>query len=137
MRFRREFNPLSANPIKWSNTLKHFVDKLPTNCLSVLDHFVRLPLKGLKSSKNSKSLGKYSGYLSFWKSFITPRWFGFTYGILVSSGKSKSTIKIQDTFTWCSTKELHCLFPKASKTSKKWILLVKCHSSTGVFQTFC
>ena len=33
-------NPLSANPTKWSNTLKQFVGKLPTNCLSVFDHFV-------------------------------------------------------------------------------------------------
>ena len=42
-------NPLSANPTKWSNTLKQFVGKLPTNCLSVFDHFVRLALKGLKN----------------------------------------------------------------------------------------
>ena len=41
------FNPLSANFTKWSNTLKQFVDKLPTNCLSVFDHFVGLVLKGL------------------------------------------------------------------------------------------
>ena len=31
--------PLSINPQKWSNTLKPFVGKLPTNCLSVFDHF--------------------------------------------------------------------------------------------------
>ena len=41
-------NPLSANPTKWSNTLKQFVGKLPTNCLNVFDHFVGLALKGLK-----------------------------------------------------------------------------------------
>ena len=41
-------NPLSANPTKWSNTLKQFVGKLPTNCLSVFDYFVGLELKGLK-----------------------------------------------------------------------------------------
>ena len=41
-------NPLSANPTTWSNTLKQFVGKLPTSCLSVFDHFVRLALKGLK-----------------------------------------------------------------------------------------
>ena len=41
-------NPLSANPTKWSNTLKQFVGKLPTNCLCVFDHFVGLALKGLK-----------------------------------------------------------------------------------------
>ena len=35
-------NSLSANPPKWSNTLKQFVGSLPTNCLSVFDHFVKL-----------------------------------------------------------------------------------------------
>ena len=40
-------NPLSANFKKWSNTLKQFVRKLPTNCLSVFDYFVGLVLKGL------------------------------------------------------------------------------------------
>ena len=45
------FNPLSANPTKWSNTLKQFVGKLPTNCLSVCDHFVGLARKGLTSMK--------------------------------------------------------------------------------------
>ena len=39
-------NPLSANRRKWSDTLKQFV---PTNCLSVFDHFLRLALKGLKT----------------------------------------------------------------------------------------
>ena len=42
------FNPLSANPEKWSNTLKQFVGSLPTNCLSVFDHFISLALKGLR-----------------------------------------------------------------------------------------
>ena len=40
-------NPLSAKFTKWSNTLKQLVGKLPTNCLSVFDHFVGLALKGL------------------------------------------------------------------------------------------
>ena len=44
-------NPLSANSTKWSNTLKQFVGKLPTNCLTVFDHFVGLALKGLKKSE--------------------------------------------------------------------------------------
>ena len=39
--------PLSAKITKWSNTLKQFVGKLPTNCLSVFDHFVGLALKVL------------------------------------------------------------------------------------------
>ena len=43
----RFINPLSANPTKWSNTLKQFVGFLPTNCLSVFDHIVGLALKGL------------------------------------------------------------------------------------------
>ena len=42
-----DVNPLSTNPTKRSNTLKQFVGKLPTNCLSVFDHFVGLALKGL------------------------------------------------------------------------------------------
>ena len=44
-------NPLSANPTKWPNTLKQFVSKLQTNCLSLFDDFVRLALKGLKCSQ--------------------------------------------------------------------------------------
>ena len=47
-------NPLSTNFIKWSNTLKQFVGKLPTNCLSVFDHFVGLALKRLKLVKQTK-----------------------------------------------------------------------------------
>ena len=42
-----QVNPLSANPTKWSNTLKQFVGNLLTNCLSVFNHFVGLALKGL------------------------------------------------------------------------------------------
>ena len=45
---KQEFNPLSANPTKSSSTLKQFVGNLPTNCLSVFDHFVKLAYKGLK-----------------------------------------------------------------------------------------
>ena len=43
-------NSLSANSTKCSNTLKYIVDKLPTNCLSVFDHFVKSALKGLSSN---------------------------------------------------------------------------------------
>ena len=45
---RAAVNPLSANPTKWSNRLKQFVGNMPTNCLSVFDHFVGLALKGLR-----------------------------------------------------------------------------------------
>ena len=44
-------NPLSASPTKCSNTPKQFIGNLPTNCLSVSDHFVGLVLKGLRFSK--------------------------------------------------------------------------------------
>ena len=46
-------NPLSANPTKWSNTLKQFVGNLPTNCLSVFDHFMNLAFKGLTKHKTA------------------------------------------------------------------------------------
>ena len=44
-------NPLSANPEKWSNTLKQIVGNLPTICLSVFDHFMNLALKGLRDGR--------------------------------------------------------------------------------------
>ena len=40
----RDINSLSANPTKWSNTLKKFVGNSPTNGLSVCDHFGGLAL---------------------------------------------------------------------------------------------
>ena len=45
---QKPMNLLNANPIKWSNTLKEFAGKLPTNCFSVFDHFVILAYKGLR-----------------------------------------------------------------------------------------
>ena len=42
------FNHLSANPTKWSNTLKKVVGNLPTNCLNMFNYFVGLALKGLR-----------------------------------------------------------------------------------------
>ena len=52
-------NPLSANPTKWSNTLKQCVGNLPTNCLSVFDHFMNLALKGLKYLWQNSNTIKY------------------------------------------------------------------------------
>ena len=46
---QEEVNTLSADPTTWSNILKQFVGKLPTNSLSAFDHFVKLALKGLIS----------------------------------------------------------------------------------------
>ena len=51
MKYRVDFNPLSANFTEWSNTLKQFVGKLPTNCLSVFGHFVGFAPKKLKNKK--------------------------------------------------------------------------------------
>ena len=45
----KSINPSSANPTKWSSTLKQFVRKLPKNFLNVFDHFVGLALKGLNT----------------------------------------------------------------------------------------
>ena len=42
------FNPLRANPTKWSNTLTQFIGNLPTNCFSVFDNLMKLALKGLR-----------------------------------------------------------------------------------------
>ena len=52
-------NPLSANFTKWTNTLKQFVGKFPTNCLSVFDHFVGLELKGLIAFFKMSTLLKF------------------------------------------------------------------------------
>ena len=38
--------PFKHQPHKWSNTLKQFVRKLPTNCLSVFDDFAGLAFNG-------------------------------------------------------------------------------------------
>ena len=61
------FNLLSAKPIKWSNTLKKFVDNLSKNCLSVFDHFVGLALKGLKKYLKFQNFNKilYCGMTRF------------------------------------------------------------------------
>ena len=48
------FKPLGANPRKWSNTLKQFVGKLPSNCLSVFEHFVGLARKELSNVSRLK-----------------------------------------------------------------------------------
>ena len=49
-------NPLSANPTKWSNTLKQFIGIFPTNFLSVFDHFVGLAIEKLKWKEINSSL---------------------------------------------------------------------------------
>ena len=59
-RFIVIINPLSANRTKLPNTLKQFAGKLPTNFLSVFDHFMKLGLKGLMmDSTFVKPIGFY------------------------------------------------------------------------------
>ena len=53
--FLEYVNPLRTSPTKWSNTLRQFVGKLPTTCLSVFGHFVGLELKQLKFLTESTS----------------------------------------------------------------------------------
>ena len=50
-----QLNSLSANPTKWSNTLKLFVSNFPTNCLSVFDHFAILALEGLINTEEKRN----------------------------------------------------------------------------------
>ena len=44
-------NPLTANPTKWSNTLKQFVDKLLTNCFSMFDLLFEVVAQRVKLSR--------------------------------------------------------------------------------------
>ena len=54
--FGKAVNPLSVNPTEWPNTLKQVVAKLPTNCLSLFGHVVKLALKGLTNQENMLTL---------------------------------------------------------------------------------
>ena len=54
----------NRNPTKWPNTLKQFVGKLPTNCLSVFGHFINLVLKGLNSLNNRSEICGWSLFFS-------------------------------------------------------------------------
>ena len=69
MKVCQRLNPLSANPTKWSNTLKQFVGKLPTNCLGVFDHFMNLTVKGLSKCNNFINMGGRVAITKSW-SFI-------------------------------------------------------------------
>ena len=45
--------PLNTDPVKWVNTLQHFVGKSRQIVLNVSDHFVGLALKGLRYEKKT------------------------------------------------------------------------------------
>ena len=86
------FNPLSAKFTKWSNTLKQFVPKLPTNCLSVFDHFVGLAFKGLKvlDSTNERFVHNIDGTKNNleWRNKTTGKWKGFRCEFKIQSPES-------------------------------------------------
>ena len=58
-------NPLSAKFIKWSNTFKQIVGKLPTICLSVFDHFSGLAFKGLRLNVGKKKTRSTEAFAYF------------------------------------------------------------------------
>ena len=60
-------NLLSASFTKWSNTLKQFVGKLPTNCFSVFDHFVGLTHNYKKLKSQRKSMWQSKEIKQNWK----------------------------------------------------------------------
>ena len=64
------FNPLCANFTKWSNTHKHFVSKLPTNCLSVWPFYGIGTLRvNLENVEKKRKIQK-TKYLKNEKSFL-------------------------------------------------------------------
>ena len=84
----RYFNPLSANPTTWSNTLKQFVGNLPKNCLSVFDHFAELALKGLLFTITKKYLCRaFVCFCNIWRLyeekyiwwFMMSRWYSWVF----------------------------------------------------------
>ena len=74
----RKLIPLSANFTKRSNTLKQFIGKLPTNCLSVFDHFVKLALKGYGLHEKSQIFSICIVQNAFDIQNIVQKWWKFT-----------------------------------------------------------
>ena len=70
--YPKSLKALSINTTKWLNTLKQFVGTLPTNCLSFLDHFLKLALKGLMKSYFYKPQSDSES--SFLKLFSSRSW---------------------------------------------------------------
>ena len=119
--------PLSAKFIKWSNTLKQIVGRLPTICLSVFDHFSGLAFKGLKSI--------YCAYLSchtyvfrkpsFWNYLNVNSLFARNKHDIKSLGKHTILIFLQTTEIKCFM-SLHHISPNNFKiTSHKQYSLIE------------
>ena len=84
------YNPIGANPIKWPNTLKQFVGKLPTNCLSVFGHFVNLALKGLMPRAKEKNYFQYVHFRIFENRLVSA---GLSGGALFKTKFLERTLK--------------------------------------------
>ena len=55
--------------IKQTQTIRRL---LPTNCLSVFDHFVKLELKGLMFSKEKKAIDNHQAFRAILTDLSTP-----------------------------------------------------------------
>ena len=49
---KQDINPLTTSPTKWTKETQTIRRFLPTNCFSLFDYFVGLPLKGLRERDN-------------------------------------------------------------------------------------
>ena len=67
---------------KWPNTLKQFVGKFSTNCLSVFGHFINLALKGLSENINLQGQIFY----------VSTKAMENTLTVLIYKGHAKGTI---------------------------------------------
>ena len=82
-----KINPLRAKFMKWSNTLKQIVGKLPTICLSVFDDFSGLALKGL------------SQFVTFWY-FVTKKLERTLFGIEYCGRVHLKVSHLQNDISW-------------------------------------
>ena len=108
-------NPLIASPTKWSNTLKQFVGSLPTNCLSVLDHFVKLAFKGL-----IEPFVKYLnlGSVRLKQTFCLAAVFALCGNILLGQ-----YVICIERYGNCSSKDYQRVVPSFQKMRKSWLVL--------------
>ena len=78
--------------LKWSNTLKQFVGNLPTNGLSVFDHFWGLMLKGFRKSNGFWVLRFFLILSNLFMRFVD--------GLILFSQSRKSWIVVSMTLLW-------------------------------------
>ena len=110
------FNSLSTNPTKWSNTLKQFFSNLPTDCLSVLDHFVGLTLK--RSSPYETSLMELFHKNSYGSMLLT----SFTKSSIIHAQQRHTTLNILWKLLIKNSEKLQKIlsFQKTSKLLHLW-----------------